>query len=280
MREQALRQLQVLARVAARAVVVARAVVTAILLFACMTVTYAASHATIEAAHPGLDATLGRNGTFYVRIAYESDEPISLWARPYRNGKEVKNAMSNASARRSGAGQALGWFALNSPGYVDEVRLRAGGGDPYREWELARTAVRLEWTAADVPEDASPRWVAELKAAEEARSRAEAERRANEPLTGGDVAFMSGFMLVMLALGVGGIVVPLWSAWRWQGGWRIAALVPVAVLGFVALRIVVDTARDPTSHNLWPFEIITFGGGALLAVGVLWLARRLIGVHA
>lgn len=82
------------------------------------------------------------------------------------------------------------------------------------------------------------------------------------------------------AAGLGGIVVPLWSAWRWQGGWRIAALVPVAVLAFVALRIVVDTARDPTSHNLWPFEIIMFGGGALLAIGVLRLARRWTGVHA
>jgi hypothetical protein len=251
-----------------------------ILLFACMSVAHADSHATIEATHPAAGATLGRNGTFHVLIAYESDEPVSLWARPYRNGKEVKNAMSNPSPRRAGTGQALGWFALTSPGYVDEVRIRAGGGDPYREWELARAPVRLEWTGADLREDASPLWVDELKAAEDARMRADAERRANEPVSGGDVAFMSGFMLVMLALGLGGIAVPLWSAWRWQGGWRIAALVPVAVLAFVALRIVVDTARDPTSHNLWPFEIIMVGGGALLAIGVLRLARRWAGVHA
>jgi hypothetical protein len=245
-----------------------------------MAVTHADSQATIEATHPAVDAMLGRNGTFHVLIAYESDEPISLWARPYRNGREVINAMSNASARRSGTGQALGWFALTGPGYVDEIRVRAGGGDPYREWELARTAVRLEWTAADVPEDASPRWVDELKAAEDARTRADAERRAHEPVSGSDVAFMSGFMLVMLALGLGGIIVPLWSAWRWRGGWRLAALVPVAVLAFVALRIVVDTARDPTSHNLWPFEIIIFGAGALLAIGVLRLARRWTDAHA
>lgn len=31
-----------------------------------------------------------------------------------------------------------------------------------------------------------------------------------------------------------------------------AAIVPAAV----AARIVVETARDPTSHNLWPFEIV------------------------
>lgn len=250
------------------------------LLLACASAAYPDSRATIEATHPAIDATLGRNGTFYVRIAYSSDEPISVWARPYRDGREVTNAMSNPSARHSGSGETLGWFALTGPGQVDEIRIRAGGGDPYREWELTRTAVQLRWTAASVAEDRPPQWVRELKAVDEARMRAEAQRRANEPVSGGDVAFMSGFMLVMLALGVGGIVVPLWSAWRWRSGWRIAALVPAGVLAFVALRIVVDTALDPTSHNLWPFEIIIFGGGALATMGVLRLARRLAGVRA
>lgn len=252
----------------------------AIFLLACMSVAQAASQATIEATHPSVDATLGRDGTFYVRITYESDVPISLWARPYRGGEPVAKAMSNASARRSGTGQALGWFALTAPGEVDEIRIRAGGGEPYREWELARADVRLRWTAANVPEETAPRWVDELKAVEEAHMQAaHAERRANEPASGTGTAFMSGFMLVMFALGVGGLAVPLWSAWQWRGGWRIAALVPAAVLAFVVLRIAVETARDPTSHNLWPFEVIMFGAGALAAIGVLRFARRLAGMR-
>jgi hypothetical protein len=32
----------------------------------------------------------------------------------------------------------------------------------------------------------------------------------------------------------------------------LAAAVPAAVMA----RVVVDTARDPTSHNLWPFEVV------------------------
>jgi hypothetical protein len=82
-------------------------------------------------------------------------------------------------------------------------------------------------------------------------------------------------MLLMAALGLAGIGVPLWSVWKWRGGWRIAAAVPAAAVVFVVLRIVIDTARDPTSHNLWPFEILMAGTGALLCIGVLALVRRL-----
>ena len=55
---------------------------------------------------------------------------------------------------------------------------------------------------------------------------------------------------------------PVWALWKWRGGWRLAAVVPVAVMAFVVGRIVVDTSRDPTSHNLWPFEIILYSGAA------------------
>ncbi len=85
-------------------------------------------------------------------------------------------------------------------------------------------------------------------------------------------------MLGVLMLLVAGIGVPLWSVWKWRGGWRIAAAVPATLILFVVLRIIVDTARDPTSHNLWPFEILQFGVLALLIVGGLELARRFRGV--
>jgi len=86
-------------------------------------------------------------------------------------------------------------------------------------------------------------------------------------------------MLFIIALFILGLGAPLWSAWKWRGGWRIAAAVPAAVILFVVLRIVVDTARDPTSHNLWPFEILQFGIGALFVIGLLKLARRFLGVQ-
>ena len=43
---------------------------------------------------------------------------------------------------------------------------------------------------------------------------------------------------------------------RWRGWWRRVACLPIAALILWAIVIVVGIARDPTAHNLWPFELI------------------------
>lgn len=84
---------------------------------------------------------------------------------------------------------------------------------------------------------------------------------------------MGLFMLGTLALLAGGVVAPTWGLWKWHGGWRTAAIVPLALVAFVVLRIVVETSRDPTSHNLWSFEILMriLSSLFLIAVGGLLL---------
>jgi len=234
------------------------------------------STARILETQPAAGATLGKGQNFWLLIEYESDEPISLWARPYRDGKEVEKAMSNASLTHVGSGQALGWFSLVEPGEVDEIRIKAGSGKPYREWELMRLPVQLRWTDATPADEPHAAWVDAALATEKARYAEEAKRRASEPVTPGVTALLSGFMLGVLALLVAGITVPLCSVWRWRGRWRIAAAVPACAMLFVVLRIVVDTTRDPTSHNLWPFEILQIGVVSLAIVGALKLARIVV----
>ncbi|HEV7716326.1 MAG TPA: hypothetical protein VGO53_12060, partial [Steroidobacteraceae bacterium] len=207
-------------------------------------------------------------------------EPVSLWARPYLNGEGVTRIQSNASEQFSGSGEALGSFALTESGDVDEVRVVAGGGSPYREWEVARRPVALHWKAgAAAAAESSSSWVDELRAAATERTMDAAKERASQPVRASDVVMFNGFMLFILALLAAGIAVPVWSVWKWRGGWRVAAGVPVAVMGFVVLRILIGTARDPTSHNLWPFEILIFAAIALGVTGVLKAARRFMGVQ-
>lgn len=248
-------------------------------LLACVAA-HAASSARVVETQPASGAELAREQTLWVRIEYNADEPISLWARPYRNGAEVQKARSNASLTYQGTGEALGWFELTEAGDVDEIRLKAGGGKPYREWELARLPVQLTWTSAAPSEAPRAKWVEDLLAVEKARYQEDAQRRASEPVPASQWALFSGFMLVILALLVAGLVIPLWTVWKWRGGWRVAAAVPACVILFVVLRIIVDTSRDPTSHNLWPFEILIFGSVALALVGVLKVARKYLGAEA
>jgi hypothetical protein len=77
------------------------------------------------------------------------------------------------------------------------------------------------------------------------------------------------------------LAIPAAAAWlRLRGRWRQAqsfgvasAIAPAVVL----LRVIVETARDPTLHNLWPFEIFIASvlGCVMAAVGVV--AARMIG---
>jgi hypothetical protein len=221
---------------------------------------------------------LGLGTSLYVRIDYDSDEVVRLWARPFLEGREVSQAMSHGSGLLSGTGHALGWFALTEPGAIDEIRIRAGGGSPYREWIVADLPVSYAWSAESTAQSAKPAWVEDLlrEASEHSRQRARQEER--ESVDTSDVAWINGFALVIVALALGSIALPVRSMIRWHGGWRLAAAVPLGLMIFVILRIIIDTTRDPSSHNLWPFEILMFGACAVAIIGALSLARKILGV--
>lgn len=85
---------------------------------------------------------------------------------------------------------------------------------------------------------------------------------------------LGALLVVALLVSAGRAVV------RWSGAWRLLAV--VVVLGALswAAKIVVDVRRDPTSHNLWPFEAVGVAGLALLVLGALAFARPRAPRHA
>jgi hypothetical protein len=226
----------------------------------------------VETSPTGKDVDLGLNENFSLKIAYDTDEPVNIWARPFFKGKEV-DAMSNASVKHEGKGFALGWFSFNEPAEVDEVRILVGR-DGQRHGELVLTyPVTIRAGSASPGEPDKPQWISQLIDQDEAARRQISDEAAARPITAGDVAFLSGFMLSVLALLTGGIIAPVVAFWRWSGAWRVAAALPGFLLVLVILRIVIDTSIDPTSHNLWPFEILVSGAVSLGLIAVMAAVR-------
>lgn len=60
--------------------------------------------------------------------------------------------------------------------------------------------------------------------------------------------------------------------------------VPMGFALAVLARVTVETSRDPTSHNLWPFEVVILGGiglaAGLIGVTLARLIQRLAPARA
>ena len=79
-------------------------------------------------------------------------------------------------------------------------------------------------------------------------------------------------------LGLFGLVIALRAMWRWHGGWRLAALLPALLVIGDYLLIMIQTTRAPTSHNLWPLEIIYINAVSAAMIGGLSFLRRFLGL--
>lgn len=224
---------------------------------------------------PGSEVVLGRNQTYSMRLHYHTDQPTRIWVQPTLHGAPVEAGTSPSSVY-TGEGDALVWFFLMKPGLeVDEVRIEAGDGSRDGTHPVGHYPVHVVGGSRPAAAAAPPAWVVEMRRKNEAALQAATEQAARTPSTPGQLLFFSGFMLGMLGVGVLGIAAPGLGIWRWRGGWRLAASVPAVMVAFVLLRIAVDTARDPTSHNLWPFEVLQVGALSLVLMAAMRLTRRL-----
>jgi hypothetical protein len=238
------------------------------------------SVSVLETYPQGDEVTLGRNQDFYLRLHYETDDAVGIWARPYFQGQPA-HAGSNGSYSYTGSGEALGWFFFSgNRGEVDEIRISAGNGSTAGTPVLLRYPVHVHASALEADTADEPEWVGRLKAADNARQRLAAQAYANRPTSPFSSLLVSLFMLAALALGVRGFVLPVRALLRWRGGWRTAAAVPAGPMGFVVVRLIVGVCLDPTSHNLWPFEILLAGLLSTAGMGLLTLARRAAGATA
>jgi hypothetical protein len=209
-----------------------------------------------------------------LHLHYTTDRPIVIWARPYFHGKAI-DAGSSGSFKYTESGEALSWFfLLSEDAEVDEIRIAAGDGSQNGTPVVVRYPVRLVGNGKESGAAPEPEWLPRLRARDAARQRQAYDVQKNRPVSALESLGVSALGWGMLALGVCGFVLPLRALWRWRGAWRVAAMVPTVLMSLVVLRLIIGTTMDPTSHNLWPFEILPAGGLSVLFMGALTLLRK------
>lgn len=223
------------------------------------------------------------SGQDYVsaRVTYSSPVECVIWVRPYFGGKEVNKGFSHPSpVYGSGTGEAFGWFQINTPQSVDAIHVKMVERSSQRV--LAETDYPIELTFSGDPGSSRERaaWAVQLNAAQQQHFHDQARQAASQPTGAGTALFGFGFMVVVIGIFASMFAWPAYAIYKWNGWWRYAAVLPLLVIATVVLRILVDTHRDPTSHNLWPFEIVMFGGGGLIFMAALNIARRFLGQTA
>jgi hypothetical protein len=83
-------------------------------------------------------------------------------------------------------------------------------------------------------------------------------------------------LLLVLAVPLGYVALQLRALVSWHGPARLAALLPLLGWTVWGVSFARDVARDPTSHNLFPVEILLGAGAALVYLGLVMVLRRLL----
>ncbi|MGH6945170.1 MAG: hypothetical protein ACREH6_13240 [Geminicoccaceae bacterium] len=82
------------------------------------------------------------------------------------------------------------------------------------------------------------------------------------------------FLLIAFGLPVLYLAVQLRILARWHGIARKVAALPLVAWGLYALAFAIQVTSDPTSHNLFPFELIIGSVLGLAFLGVCALTRK------
>ncbi len=226
-----------------------------------------AMRAVAVTPEPGSRLAAGQN--LYVRVAYESDQPLRMQARGYYDGTKRDQMANNPSpVFPAGSGEAVVWLFGQAGARVDEVRVQVYDA----QWRhLLEVPVPLvaEWRAGvtAAPEAA---WAAESLAAQ-----ARIPPPPAVPVTAWEQ--VKGFLLVLLVplafLSVPGYpLLQVYTLWKLRGPARLLSALPLSfMLPIYAYCFYALTQGS----NLWPLFAI---GGSPVALSitlvVVIVARR------
>jgi hypothetical protein len=212
---------------------------------------------TVAASDPGLSGRLGNKEPLYLKLTYRTEQPVSFHAEGLLRGKSMAGIGDNGVASQPGAGETLVSVAFPAGVKVDGIKINVIDTN-YRVLTSIQVPATLTWTTAP-PRDPSryADWVVPMKRIN--------DRRIREQIASDPEAWLG--MAIMLTVPAY-LVLQIWLAYAWTGGWRMAALVPlVVVLPALALSLY-GISRG---SNLGPLPSIIVSPYTLGYLLIAWL---------
>jgi hypothetical protein len=219
----------------------------------------------LTATSPELPARLAAQEAFYVRIAYQSDQPLRFQAAGYFQGAKKANLMMNPSpVYPAGSGEAVAWIAGDAGTVIDEVRVVGHDArwKPLREVSLPAAAAWHAGIAANPP----AAWARELNNAQQ-----QLVGRDLQQASQGTGGLWDRIVDAVMPFVFGSIAAyPLLQAfalWRLRGARRLLAALP---LTFMLPTYAFCIYALWKNSNLWPLPAIFLSPvAALLVLGML-----------
>ncbi|HUG12979.1 MAG TPA: hypothetical protein VMM36_18320 [Opitutaceae bacterium] len=242
-------------------------------LVACGAVAQTPPVVRVTGVTPDPGSMLARGQNIYVRVAYESDQPLRFQAAGYfEESRHDKLAMNPSAVHPAGSGEALVWVFAHDDTRIDEIHVRVFDAS-WKELFAVPASAPVEWRAGATEASTAP-WAAELAAAQQ-RAVSEAMKAEPEPSTAlGKLWSVIVTLLVPLAF----LSLPayplfqVYALWKLRGMTRLLSalplvfMLPIYAYSFFALS---------KGSNLWPlFAIFASPVALIIVIVVMVIARR------
>ena len=218
---------------------------------------------------PASPAVLGSWHRFNVRISYVSDEPIRVHGQAFLHGRKVTSATSGSPVYSPGAGEGMFWFAYTETAQVDRIVLTAYPARGQTTLAEAVLAVELRWTGEKTEPPTPANWVQRMDTEAERRHKEAYAPYMNRPTP----AWQEMLFFALIWSPVAYLVAQVMALRRLQGGWWVAALMPLVPMVIVVLYTV---SAYLAGSNLFPLILIFASPFAFLyLVALIVLSRYL-----
>jgi hypothetical protein len=174
---------------------------------------------------PPAPTMLPLHQALYVRIHYQSDQPLRVQARGYTSGSPSPGAMMNpAPASPPGEHDTIAWLAYTEEAVIDEVRVEVSD-ERWHSLLTVATPVQATWSTGATAPPPAPPWVKELNDVQQRAVSRDADAM------NGALGWIGGAIFFLLMWTVPGYpALQIYVLSRLRGWRRGAAALPLVVV--------------------------------------------------